>query len=97
MRKPLRADCTDEHGNVDLECFNDACDRYADEARDEAIELQWELDAEYKFTCRETYEKLVAQYCEDYEYHFNTIDTLNRKANAYAVANTPRVWREQWN
>jgi len=95
MRKPTRNDCLDEHGNVDLECFNDACDRYADEARDDAIELQWELDVEYKFTCKETYEKLFHQYSEDYEYYFPT-DILNRKANAYAVENTPRVWREQW-
>jgi len=92
MRKPTKDDCTDEHGSVDLECYLEAMDKYEEEIRT----LQWELNVDYKFTCKETYEKLVAQYREDYEYHFNTIDTLNRKANAYAVANTPRIWREQF-
>jgi len=95
MRKPTRADCLDEHGNVDLECFNDACDRYADEARDEAIERQWEKE-DTRSTCKEVYEELFNTYFIDYNRCFGTRDELNRKANAYAVANTPREWREQW-
>lgn len=46
MRKPKRSDCTDEHGNVDHECYDDAMSNYEDAERDRELEERMERKEE---------------------------------------------------
>ncbi len=46
MRKPRYNDCEDENGEIDWECYEAAMGDYADEMRDDAIEREWDKQAE---------------------------------------------------
>jgi len=91
MVKPTYKDCTDEHGILDAECYEEACGRYADFQRDAILEEEWNKP---RLTLEEMYHNLFdSAYFPGRD---TTDDTDRRQANIFAVKNTISEWRKQF-
>jgi len=90
MRKPTYNECTDEHGVLDVECYEEACGRYADSERDRILEEEWNKP---RLTLEEMYNHLFDSACPNRDI---ASDMELRLSNIFAVKNTVSEWIKQF-
>jgi len=97
MVKPTYKDCTDEFGVLDVECYEEACGKYADELRETILEEEWNKP---RLTLEEMYHHLFEWMSNAWNKtkveNKMTEDKINRLSNIYAVTHTVDLWRKQF-